>query len=519
MKVKKVSFGLAFVLALISSLQAKEQNINTLNNILVIHSTNLPQQTDSTLILEIDSLDLNRISDIRTVFEKQNKTYSTPKAPGKELLRFLKKDELEISNEAMYWARLIRDASYYFDDYVTYHDTIIVDPIYLPLIFKGEPFTEEELTFFSMDFTKPKFTKPNLYEPKPIFEEYQRRKKSGEIATRYIEHTYPYYIHYSQNDIPTELIQATTIKKNIYENLQLKVENEADFSDVTPTKFIPERRYWTSGFESAIQFSQNYVSPNWHKGGSSNLNLFSKNMLTYNYAKDKIQINNQIEYRASIYTAPKDTMHSYKVGDDVLRFYNNIGYKAFNKWSYTFNTEIKTQLFQNYKENTKQKQASILAPVTATFGIGMVYDLKKQFTSNKHKKLQMSANLAPLSLKYMYSILKDPTEIDLGRHGFKINESTGMYDNSFAEFGSDITVKLNFSFNRNVTWDSRLNYFTSYKNVKMEYENTLTMAISRFFSTRIYLNVRFDDSVKKNEDFDSYFQINELLSFGFNYKW
>jgi hypothetical protein len=49
----------------------------------------------------------------------------------------------------------------------------------------------------------------------------------------------------------------------------------------------------------------------------------------------------------------------------------------------------------------------------------------------------------------------------------------------------------------------------------MEYENTLTMAISRFFFDPIYLNVRFDDSVQKNEDFDSYFQINELFSFGF----
>jgi len=38
------------------------------------------------------------------------------------------------------------------------------------------------------------------------------------------------------------------------------------------------------------------------------------------------------------------------------------------------------------------------------------------------------------------------------------------------------------------------------------------------FSTRIYLNLQYDNGVTKNEDFNSYFQINELLSFGFNYK-
>ena len=31
--------------------------------------------------------------------------------------------------------------------------------------------------------------------------------------------------------------------------------------------------------------------------------------------------------------------------------------------------------------------------------------------------------------------------------------------------------------------------------------------------------MRYDDGVAKSEDFNSYLQINELLSFGFNYKW
>ncbi|MDD2436114.1 MAG: DUF3078 domain-containing protein [Massilibacteroides sp.] len=519
MKAKKLYFGFVFFLTLISSLQAKEQNNKILGNSLMLKSNSLTQPQDSTIIFTVDSLELNRIAGIRSVFEKQNSTYSTPQTPSENLLRFLKKDELTLSNEALYWARLIRDASYYFDKQVTFRDTMIVDPIYLPIIFKGHPFTDKTLTFYSMDFTKPKLKKTELIAFEPIFKDYLKRQKSSELAVRYVEEHHPSYIRYSMRDMPKELIKTNVIKKNSLEDLQLKVENDVDFSDVTPTKFIPERRYWTSGFESAIQFSQNYISPNWHKGGSSNLNLFTKNVLSYNYAKDKVKVDNQIEYKTSIYTAPKDTIHSYKISDDVLRLHNNVGYQAFNKWSYTFDTEIKTQLFQNYKENTEQKQAAILAPVTVTFGVGMKYDLTRSYKEDKHKKLVMAVNLAPLSLKYMYSVLKDPKEIDLGRHGFVLDEETGMYDNSFAEFGSSVDAQLTFNFNRNVTWQSRLNYFTSYKNIKMEYENTLTMAINRFFSTRIYLNLRYDDSVQKNEDFDSYFQINELLSFGFNYKW
>ncbi|MDD4515145.1 DUF3078 domain-containing protein [Massilibacteroides sp.] len=518
MKVKKLCWGLLFVLVLISSLHAKEQNINTLNSVLIVNSYDKTNNIDSLDYLTVDSVELNKITDIRSIFEKQNATYSTPKALGENLLRFLKKDELQISNEAMYWARLIRDASYYVDEHQTFKDTIIVDPIFLPIVFKGHPFTKKELTFYSMDFTNPKFKRPDLYTPAPIFKDYIDKKKSEEIALRFVEEKHPSYIHYTERDMPSELVKASVIKRDTYENIQLKVENDADFSDVTPVKFIPERRYWTSGFESAVQFSQNYISKNWHKGGSSNLNLYTKNVLSYNYTKDKVNITNQVEYRTSIYTAPKDTIHAYKVGDDVLRLSNNIGYKAFNKWSYTFDTEIKTQVFQNYKENTEQKQAALLAPVTATFGIGMKYDLTKQF-KQKHKKLVMAVNLAPLSLTYMYSTLKDPEEIDLGRHGFELDTTTNLYKNSFTRLGSSINSSLTFNFNRNVTWQSRLNYFTSYDNVKMEFENTLTMAISRFFSTRIYLNVRYDDTATTKDTDFSYFQVNELLSFGFNYKW
>ncbi len=517
--VRKLGFGMLLILTLAFFAKADVQNVNILNNVLLINAANRPQMADSTVVLTVDSTELNLIDDLRTVFEKHNAQYSAPKKLDEKLLRFFKKDELEISNEALYWARLVREPDPNITNYTTFKDTVIVDPMFLPIVFKGKRFTDEDLTFYSMDFTEPQYKKPSLYTSAPIFTDYNQKKESALMAIRYVEENHPYYIKYSQRDMPQELVKTTAIKKNIYENLQLRVESEADFSDVTPTKFIPERRYWKSGFESVVQFSQNYVSPNWHKGGSSNLNIFTKNVLTYNYAKDKLAVNNLIEYRTSIYTAPKDTIHKYKIGDDVLRLYNDIGYQAFNKWSYNMVTEVKTQVFQNYKENTSQKQASLLAPVTVTFGFGMKYALNKQFKSNRHKKLVLDINLAPLSYKYMYSILKDPNEIDLGRHGFKLDEETQEYKNSFGELGSSVNTQLKFTFNRNVTWESRFNYFTSYENAKLEFENTLVMAISRFFSTRINLNVRFDDSAKKSEDFDSYFQINELISFGFNYKW
>jgi hypothetical protein len=208
-------------------------------------------------------------------------------------------------------------------------------------------------------------------------------------------------------------------------------------------------------------------------------------------------------------------LRDYKIGDDLLRFHSNLGYQAFSKWYYTFDVEFKTQLFKNYQENTKVIQASTLSPFNVNIGLGMKYDLNKQFT-DKHKKLNLALNLAPLAFTYMHSIKDD---IDLGRHGFAKNPETNLYETSLIKTGSTIRMDLTSQFNRNVTLQSRFYYFTSYDRIVGELENTLTMAISRFFSTRIYLYLRYDDGVAKKEDFKSYFQVNELISFGFNYKW
>ena len=162
-----------------------------------------------------------------------------------------------------------------------------------------------------------------------------------------------------------------------------------------------------------------------------------------------------------------------------------------------------------------QKQAAFLSPFSVNLGLGMKYDLDKKFTK-RHKSLTLSVNLAPISYTYMYSVDK---EIDLGRHGFKKDPETGEFAHKLSQFGSTINATTTFQINRNISWYSRFYYFTSYDRGLGEFENRVTLAISRFFSTNISLNIRFDDAVDKKPDFDSYFQINELLSFGFNYKW
>ena len=471
--------------------------------------------TDSLPAVNPDDIDLSRIVDIREQFRRQNATYSAPAAPSAALLRFLKKDELEISDEAMYWARLVRDASTIFDSRMTFRDTVIVNPIFLPPVFRGD-YLPHDLTFYNFDALRERTPYDNLYPADSIFTDELRNKGFEEMAYKYVQNNYPTYFRYSERDLPNDMVKSNFIKKNVYEDMPLQVEADASWDDVnTPTRFIPDRKYWVSSFESALQFSQNYVSENWYKGGSSNLNLFTKNNLRYNYQRDKLQWTNELEFKASVYTASKDTLRNYKIGDDVFRLHSNVGYLAFEKWYYTFDAEFKTQFFTNYKENENVKQAAFLSPYSFNFGVGMKYELEKAYS--KHKKIKLSTNLAPLSYTYMYA----RQEIDYSRHGFEKDEETGEYKNKLSQIGSTIRADLAFDINRNVTWQSRVYFFTTYGSHTVgEFENTLILAISRFFSTRIYFHLRYDDGVDKTaEDTKSYFQFNELLSFGFNYKW
>jgi len=512
-------FGLYifFLIGVASFVNAQENKITPLP---IINNTRQVQDADTITPVQLEEEDLDNINSLRSQFEKQNNSYVTPKRRGQSLLRFIQKDKLEIPAEVLKMARTAMDASLLFDQNMTFKDTMIVNPIFLPLVFKGYQLPEGP--FYNPDLYKAEEPVTNPLPQPKVFPKFEAKKKQQDHLYQSVIKE-PKTFAYSAKDLPQDQISRTPIQVNLqdlYDKAPITVKTSVNVEDVEAgvIRFIPDRLYWQSAFESAIQFSQNYVSANWHKGGSSNLNIFTKHAIKYDYKKDKIQWTNLMELKVSAYNAPKDTLHDYKIGDDLLRFHSNFGLQAYNKWYYTFDAEFKTQLFKNYQENTELVQASFLAPMSINLGLGMKYELDKKFENDKYKTLKLSVNLAPISYTYMYSVKDD---IDLGRHGFKQDEETGKYKTSLSQIGSTIRTDLTVQFNRNVSWQSRFYYFTSYDRVVGEFENTLTMAINRFFSTRIYVYTRFDDGVaadKKDDDL-GYFQLNELLSFGFNYKW
>lgn len=512
---KKATYLLSVLLLFISSLLTNAQEIIPVVTS-IQEKQSVASQADTMVSLEIKDSNLNKIADIREQFEKQNATYSKPSVPSQSLLRFIQKDKLEISQEAK---ELINNISRtaVFNDYVSFNDTVIVNPLFLPLVFKGN-ILPENIEFTDTDILHKKTPYDSLIQQDSLFKEELRRVELEQSMYTYIRKNHPTYFKYSEQDFPKETITPLEIKKEIHEDMPIIVKKEVKTLDdmEAPAKFIPDRMYWQSNFESLIQFTQNHFSENWHKGGTSNLNLLTRHIINYNYSKDKIVLNNTMDLKIGVYNAPNDTLRKYKVSDNSFRLYSSLGYQAFNnKWHYTITGEFNTQMFKNYAENTKNLQVGFLAPYTTTLGVGMTYSFNKQY--EKYKKLAFILSIDPISLTYRKTIDKD---INMGAQGFQKIPDTDEYKTHYTNFGSEIRIEnITFQINRNILWTSRIKYTTNYERVIGEFENTMSFILSRFFSTNLYLYSRYDDGVTKTENSNSYFQLNESLMIGFNYKW
>ena len=194
----------------------------------------------------------------------------------------------------------------------------------------------------------------------------------------------------------------------------------------------------------------------------------------------------------------------------MIRYYGDFGLDAYKKsWSYSTNLEAKTQMFKSYLPNKDELRSAFLAPLYVNAGIGMKYNLDKTSKSVRHRRVRLAVSISPLSVNYKYV---GNNEVNEKR--FAMPEGTKyIFDK-----GSTLTSNMIYDITKYVTWTSRIKYFTNYSKVEAEFENTLNMSLSQYFSTRLYLHLRYDDGVPSHSDF-KYLQVNEVVSFGLNFKW
>ena len=394
---------------------------------------------------------------------------------------------------------------------ITYHDTVIVSSLFLPLIL------DEKLLFPKIQLTpKNPMLEPSIapitIAKHKLFADVYNKNAIHLSAYKYLIENNMKNVKYTAADFYGTIETIEPMHSNVFQHI-FKIDSDIDNDNAAkPDRFHPKRRYWVYSGNHSTQLSQNYSSDNWYKGGVKNFNLLNTHKVSFNYSKNKFQSNHDIEWRLNLFTNPNDTVRNYRIGDDVIRTYSDFGIQAFNKWFYSSNIEIKTQVLKKFAENTNNLLSAAFAPLYINVGfLGMKYQLEKSFPNVKGKKITFNTDISPLSIQYITVLNK---EIDPARFG--IEEGSKHLTN----FGSKVTANLKFDINKNVSYVSRFDYFTNYEKVTAEWENTLNMPINRYFSVKLFLFFRYDDNKNLVSDKTlGYYQVSELLSFGFNYRW
>lgn len=306
------------------------------------------------------------------------------------------------------------------------------------------------------------------------------------------------------------LQQAGSLRDDVYQEVKPQVEL---VEKVAPQPEIPEEaapvavvvqkpNFWKFKFDGFLQFLQNYVSDNWHKGGESNYSAVGSATLEYNYNdQEKVKFDNKLEMKLGFQTSRSDTVHKFKPNNDLLRYTGKLGLQAHKRWYYTLQLLAYTQFSRGLKTNDVKTYSDFMSPFDLNVGLGMEYKVEAL-----HKRLTGTLNFSPLSYNFRYVdrlALSTSYGLDEGKHVLH-------------DFGSQLTIDLEWKIAEQLTWKTRLYGYTSYKRGLVEWENLFTLKVSKYISANLFLYPRFDDSGTRDDDL-GYFQFQEYSSLGLSY--
>jgi len=267
---------------------------------------------------------------------------------------------------------------------------------------------------------------------------------------------------------------------------------------------ITKPNWWKFTGNGSFQMSQNYISDNWYKGGESNIAGIATLQLKADYNdNEKVQWENLLDAKLGIASSPSDTYHDYLVNTDLLRLYSKFGVQAAKHWYYTIAGEAKTQFMESYGANSQEMKAAFLAPLDVNVSLGMDYKLEKP-------NFKFSIMIAPITWTMRY-IGND--NVNHANYGLDDDKNTRH------NLGSEILPTFTWNIAKNITWESRLDYLTSYSWTRIDWENTFNFAVNKYLSTKFYVHARMDDSAVPRSGSRGDIQVNELFSFGINYTW
>jgi hypothetical protein len=379
--------------------------------------------------------------------------------------------------------------------------------LFLPLVLRKHPFPfdfRKNLLSYSLYIGKNPTT---LYQYKMHVPEIEKDmdyiQNMRQRALQHIVVTQPELILYSEDELPNT---ADVRNHFIDVDYTQKVKFIDDANMVTRTRrnlVVQKAKLgpWTRKANAYLQFSQNYVSKNWHQGGSDNIAILGTLNGKLNYDdKKNIQWENSAEWRAGFNSTEGNNIRPLNTNDDIFRVNSKLGIKAKGAFFYSGLFDFSTPIFLTYKSvNSTDLKAAFMTPVRLNISAGLDY---------KYKKL-ISVMVSPLTYKYIYL---NNTKVDSKLFGIKAGENT------LSEVGSSFRIQGNYAPTKEITFDTKFSFYTNYTKVEIDWEIIGNFQVNRFLSTRIILNPRYDNTVIMTGGDKAKLQFKELLTFGLSYR-
>ncbi len=276
-----------------------------------------------------------------------------------------------------------------------------------------------------------------------------------------------------------------------------------DEPEAIPVQLVVQKpNFWKFKGEGYLQFLQNYVSNNWHKGGESNYSAVAAATLEYNYNdKDKITFDNKLEMKLGFQTSPSDTVHHFKTNNDLLRLTSKLGIQAHKRWYYTLQLLAYTQFARGLKANDERVYSDFMSPFDLNIGIGMQYNVDAL-----GGRLKGTLNFLPFAFNFRY----------VDREALRADNGIRGDHNTTENFASQFTAELKWNIIDQISWKTRLFALGTYRQTKVEWENQFELKVTKYISANLFVYPRFDDG-NARDDKMGYFQLLEWSSIGLTY--
>lgn len=293
--------------------------------------------------------------------------------------------------------------------------------------------------------------------------------------------------------------------QSIQQYVQPSIIHDAqqDMEDIRAALTKPT--YWDRELNGLVHFTQNYISSNWHKGGSSNFAALVQVKGFYNYKKERVSWENSLEWNVGVATTGTgDTLRKVNVTDDLFRLYSKFGYEMTKNFYISGSVDFNTTLFNAWESNKRKTKSAFMTPMKFYINAGVDYQ--------PVKGLSIVAAPAVYRIVYAYFGGDSTRQVDVTAFGLRKGERLTH------QFGSSIRATYKWQPRREISLFTDFYLYTNYRAVEIDWEITGDFAITRYFSTRLTLHPRYDSNYVASGDKKAKVQFKELLSIGFAHK-